>query len=383
MGHAPGAFHLMIRPDKPQSSFGLIGLARAVEPWTEWVIILVAHPSVTEITATEEDIMDRVRELIGDDSVEVKMKRISTWKVNECYVEKYSKGNVFCLGDAVHRHPPYNGLGSNTCIQDAYNLAWKLSYVLKGHANASLLSTYGEERQPVGKYIVGRANDSARLQLSLFSVLGVFEPDIERRMEIVAELEADSPKGAERRKAFRNAFNDMEQERTDVGAGMNQCYKSEAVYLDDEKSPPPTAANDRDATLYHTQGTYPGFRLPHAPLGVPVITGPQLPEISTHDLCGKGKFTILTGIGGKNTWSSAAASVSSSLHLDIAVYSIGWGQDYEDILFDWFERRGVEEKGAVLVRPDRTVAWRSMTALAEKECCDKLGKVMRRILGLS
>ena len=38
----------------------------------------------------------------------------------------------FCLGDAVHRHPPSNGLGSNTCIQDAYNLAWKVAHVLQG-----------------------------------------------------------------------------------------------------------------------------------------------------------------------------------------------------------------------------------------------------------
>jgi 2-polyprenyl-6-methoxyphenol hydroxylase-like FAD-dependent oxidoreductase len=41
-------------------------------------------------------------------------------------------GHRFCLGDAVHRHPPFNGLGSNTCIQDAYNLAWKIAYVMKG-----------------------------------------------------------------------------------------------------------------------------------------------------------------------------------------------------------------------------------------------------------
>ena len=38
----------------------------------------------------------------------------------------------YCLGDAVHRHPPMNGLGSNTCIQDAANLAWKVAMVEKG-----------------------------------------------------------------------------------------------------------------------------------------------------------------------------------------------------------------------------------------------------------
>jgi 2-polyprenyl-6-methoxyphenol hydroxylase-like FAD-dependent oxidoreductase len=52
--------------------------------------------------------------------------------INDIVATKYAKGNVFCLGDAVHRHPPSNGLGSNTCVQDAYNLAWKVAYVLQG-----------------------------------------------------------------------------------------------------------------------------------------------------------------------------------------------------------------------------------------------------------
>ena len=47
------------------------------------------------------------------------------------------RGRVFCMGDACHRHPPSNGLGSNTSIQDAYNLAWKLALVLQGKAAPS------------------------------------------------------------------------------------------------------------------------------------------------------------------------------------------------------------------------------------------------------
>ena len=54
----------------------------------------------------------------------------------------YSKGRVFCGGDAVHRHPPSSGLGSNTCMQDAFNLAWKLAFVVKGHAGERLLDSY-------------------------------------------------------------------------------------------------------------------------------------------------------------------------------------------------------------------------------------------------
>lgn len=48
-----------------------------------------------------------------------------------------TKSRSFCLGDAVHRHPPFNGLGSNTCIQDAFNLAWKVAYVIQGMTGLS------------------------------------------------------------------------------------------------------------------------------------------------------------------------------------------------------------------------------------------------------
>jgi 2,4-dichlorophenol 6-monooxygenase len=55
---------------------------------------------------------------------------------------------VFCAGDAVHRHPPTNGLGSNTSIQDTYNLAWKIAHVVAGTAAPSLLDSYDAERAP-------------------------------------------------------------------------------------------------------------------------------------------------------------------------------------------------------------------------------------------
>ena len=68
--------------------------------------------------------------MIGVDDIPIKIRSISTWTVNNQYATRYSNGRVFCMGDAVHRHPPLNGLGSNTSIQDDYNLAWKLKLVI-------------------------------------------------------------------------------------------------------------------------------------------------------------------------------------------------------------------------------------------------------------
>ena len=385
-----GLLHILTRPDKPQPDFGVIGIARFVKPFHEWVFVLLAAPGVTEIQASSSEIVGRVEELIGDPSVQVTLKRISKWTINESYALQYSHANnnkIFCLGDAVHRHPPHNGLGSNTCIQDAYNLAWKLAYVLQRRAHPSLLSSYHSERQPVGQYIVQRANDTRRLHSALFATLGVFEPEIKDRLATLAELKEDSPRGEARRAAFQKNIDDLEVERSPLGAEMNQFYRSSAaVFADDEAGPPPPKPGDaRAMALYHAPSTYPGSRLPHAWLSKAVTFGPQAAQVSTQDLAGHGRFTLLTGIGGKSAWAGAAAKVGRALGgVDIVTFSIGWGQDYEDRFFKWVERRGVDEKGAVLVRPDRMVAWRSMGLPAdEAECERKLLVVMKSVLGLS
>ena len=89
------------------------------------------------------------------------------------YATHMQKGRVFCMGDATHRHPPSNGLGSNTSIQDAFNLAWKLAAVLKGQAGPELLDSYQAERAPIAKQIVTRANQSIEEFGPIFKALGL------------------------------------------------------------------------------------------------------------------------------------------------------------------------------------------------------------------
>lgn len=81
-----------------------------VKPWHEWLCIVFPSPTAERKMREPEEYMKRVKEFIGDDSVEVTIKGVSTWMINEIAAEKYSEGNVFCLGDAVHRHPPNHGL---------------------------------------------------------------------------------------------------------------------------------------------------------------------------------------------------------------------------------------------------------------------------------
>lgn len=73
---------------------------------------------------------------------------LSTWRPNIRMVDRYRAGRIFLAGDAAHIHSAAGGQGLNTGVQDAYNLGWKLAYVLGG-ASDVLLDTYQAERLPV------------------------------------------------------------------------------------------------------------------------------------------------------------------------------------------------------------------------------------------
>ncbi len=70
----------------------------------------------------------------------------STYKVHTRHAENFLLGRCFLAGDAAHIHTPAGGQGMNTGIQDAYNLAWKIAFVLKGYAGGALFDSYNEER---------------------------------------------------------------------------------------------------------------------------------------------------------------------------------------------------------------------------------------------
>ncbi|KAJ5787368.1 2-4-dichlorophenol 6-monooxygenase, partial [Penicillium paradoxum] len=374
-----GNLHWVMQPDREHPDFGWMGIVRMVKPWNEWMFILFPSRDYDRSKAkpSTEEYQKRIQEFIGDDTP-AEILDISTWYINEIVADRYSEGNVFCLGDSVHRHPPFNGLGSNTCIQDAFNLAWKIAYVHKGLASPSLLSTYSAERQPVGHSIITRANQAYRDHLNVWDALGMLPTDLSARREILQQLQSPTPEGSNRRRALRSAVKHTAHEFHGLGIEMNQHYDSQGIYTADE----PHAyvqfgRTAEDNIMYHEPSTYPGSRLPHVWLN---SATPEEP-ISTIDLAGHGSFTIFTGIGG-DAWRKAAASISEKLKITVQTHSIGFRQDWEDVYFEWESVRGVEDSGAVLVRPDRFVAWRAPEALQDTEACEsKLLLVLRSILG--
>ena len=375
-----GNLHWVFQPEREHPAWGWACIVRMVRPWDEWMFIFLPPPGTdistleSQLPSSKEGYLPRVKEFIGDDSVEVNIINVSHWKINETVAEYYTapEGDVFCLGDAVHRHPPFNGLGSNTCIQDAFNLAWKIAYVMDGKASDKLLGTYSTERQPVGAGIITRANQGLRDHALWMESIGMTEPDLERRKGILAEFDDKGETGRKRREMFLKGIENTGTEFHGLGVEMNQQYRSTGVYHDDEPDVPALPA---DAVRERLISTYPGMRLPHAWLNTRV-PGKQF---STIDLAGKGRFCLLTGPGGE-AWKKAAEEVAEAVGVVIKAYSIGWREDYEDVYFDWAKRREVGEAGCVLVRPDRFVAWRVKEIVEDPKA--KLEVVMRRVLCL-
>lgn len=369
VAHRPSVLYWVMQPGADVGGIGM-GLVRMVRPWNEWLIVWGYDINGPEPVVDAEFATGVARQLVGDPELEIELVSANTWTVNNCYATDMQNGRVFIMGDAAHRHPPSNGLGSNTSIQDSFNLAWKLAAVLKGQASEKLLETYTVERAPIAKQIVTRANQSIAEFGPIFEALGMadgMDPDKFRaNMDNHASAEAG---GEARRKALREAIAFKNYEFDAHGVDMNQRYSSAAIVTDGQPEP----AFEKDRELHAQFTTWPGSRLPHC-----WLFDASGNRHSTLDLCGNGRFTILTGIGGE-VWGEAAASVGAKLGLDIQVHVIGPRRPFQDHGGDWARASEIADTGAILVRPDHHVGWRCKTLAANPEA--ELSRVMQTILG--
>lgn len=320
-----------------------------VKPFTEWVLLFMYDPSQGEPDTSEEALIARARTTIGDPDVEVRIKASSSWQINHVVADTFRIGRVFIAGDAAHRHPPANGLGTNTSVQDSFNLAWKLAWVLRGQAGPGLLDSYDQERQPVGKGVVDRALKSVADMLPISQALG-FEPgqSAEDGQAALDSLAAPGPEGDRRRRALIDAVELQNYQFNALGVEIDQRYESAAVLGDGTGWPEP----ERDPELHHHPTTHPGARLPHTWLQ----RGTE--QVSTLDLTGHGEFTVLTGIGGE-AWVEAAQKVAASLDVPVNAYVVGTGAEHQDLLGRWARLREIGDSGCLLVRPDHHIAWRA------------------------
>ncbi|MEV5594729.1 FAD-dependent oxidoreductase [Streptomyces sp. NPDC052496] len=155
------------RPDVPlianatADSFALI--SNYGDGWYR-VIGWDRHRQTSEDTPVEtEEIRAYMRLALGSDYGLSEVRWTSRFHSDERQVPHYRVGRAFLAGDAAHVHSPAGGQGMNTGLQDAANLSWKLTAVLRGDAPDSLLDTYHTERHPVGKKVLRSSGALVRL----------------------------------------------------------------------------------------------------------------------------------------------------------------------------------------------------------------------------
>jgi putative polyketide hydroxylase len=253
-----------------------------------------------------------IRKAVGVADLDVSVLAVSPWEASAIVADHYRVGDVFLAGDAAHEMPPTGGFGLNTGVQDVHNLTWKIAAVLRGKADRSLLDSYHAERQPLGQIIT---------QNSLANALSMGRTA--RQSNVLP------------RREFLN----------EQGLIFGACYQSTAIVPDDT----PAVAID-DAVTDYVPSARPGCRAPH----VWLRRGNE--QISTIDLFGP-RFVLLVGRGG-DAWRQAVQAIDQSWP-PLVVFTVGTDGDLVDPDGKWHEAYGVDTDGAVLVRPDGHVAWRS------------------------
>lgn len=315
---------------------GADGALLPVDNETQWVFHAPWHPETGETLEdfTDARCVEQIRAAIGVPDLDVEIGGKAPWHAAERVAEQYRVGRVFVVGDAAHEMCPTGAFGSNTGIQDAHNLAWKIAAVLDGAAGPELLHTYEQERLPVARATSERA--SARS--AEHSHPGYVPPPT---------MGGGPGSGV-------------------LTTAMGYCYPEGAVLGGDPSRPviPETMRLKGDV----------GTRAPHMWL---TRAGERISALDLYER----SFVLLSGAG--TPWREAAREVARQTGVHLDAYAIGSGPDADLVQpdgADWAELHELPADGAVLVRPDGFVAWRSEGAAADPRAVltDALTRLLRR-----
>lgn len=282
------------------------------------------HFTLHAVVEKDEDMPALFEKIVGM-PIEYEMLYVGEWTQHLLLADSYGRDRVWIAGDAAHLVIPTGGLGMNTGVGDAIDLAWKLAGTLRGWGGPGLLPSYEAERRPIGARNVaasGRANAGRRAWRS------AWRPSIHE----------DTPEGRKVRAEVARIA-DREQRKTNEILGIEAGYRyvgSPLIWPEPGDGPDP---NNPD----YVPTTWPGARLPH----VWLETGEAL-----HDRLGPG-YTLLRFDRGREEMGNleeAFAKVAApleTLHLDDATAHAVYGWDL------------------LLLRPDLHIVWRGNEAPAE------------------
>ncbi len=319
---------------------GAIGTFVAHDIDSTWVYMQPWDPDGETIADYSHDVCaDIVRRAMGTGTHPFTIRTVRTWTMTAQVAERYRERRIFLIGDAAHRFPPTGGLGLNTGVQDAHNLAWKLAAVDAGWAADALLDTYEAERRPVAQR---NADVSLRNAVRLSEVY-----------QALAGAHAEATDGAALSAAIANQAEHFDM----LGLQLGFAYESGAIAGNGTWARPGSIRE-------YVPSALPGARVPHAW----VTRGGA--RISTLDLFPYDRFTLVSGPAGY-AWKEA-------IHGAVPMDCVCIGRDVVDDDGRWMRLLDVDAGGAVLVRPDQHVAWRARRGTADT--IDALARACRSIL---
>jgi 2-polyprenyl-6-methoxyphenol hydroxylase-like FAD-dependent oxidoreductase len=244
------------------------------------------------------------------------MLYVGAWKLNLLLAERYGAERVFLAGDAAHLVIPTGGLGMNTGVGDAVDLAWKLAGSLRGWGGPHLLPSYEIERRQVGDRNIGA---SRYAWLGRRKWRSQYRPDIR---------EATAAGQATRHNLTRVASVEQPKSNEMIGAELGYRYVGSPIIWEEPGGP-------EHLFREYVPTTWPGARLPHVWVG----------ETALQDMIGSG-YTLLR-LGGTQ-------AAMSDLDHAMAAY----GAPYQTLTIDDAAARDLYGYDLLLLRPDMHVAWR-------------------------
>lgn len=347
------------RPD-----FAGVMIAHADDCYVLMTVYL--HPG-QEVAQSSRTYWERmVPTILGRDH-DVEIRSTGTWEMTSQVATSFRRGRLLLVGDAAHRFPHTGGFGLNSGVQDADNLAWKLDAVLSGEASTSLLDTYEQERRPVverfAEYsvanhlrldevtkVVGVTNRSLRQATRAVSSpplswlpARVMAPLAERatRLQLgrTAALRGTTAAGERARQHVVDTVPGQIEHFVATGLEFGYAYGGRLV----DREPGEQPVVD-EGVLRHRPTTWPGCRLPYLPLD---------DGRSVHTLVEDRGLTLLTF--DPDAWESWVEAVGERLPVPVVVREVRPAGPRPDAV----RLLEVGERGAVVVRPDGHVVWRS------------------------
>jgi 2,4-dichlorophenol 6-monooxygenase len=361
----------------PQAGALIVMVPMGPERWgpdaEEWVIHL-NYPAGDPRAQSDEQVETDVRAAIGLPDAPMTIHKITRWSVDAVIASAFHVGRVFLLGDAAHRHPPTGGLGLTSAIHDAQNLCWKLAAVLAGTASSDLLDTYEPERRSADERNAQRSLENAVNHFAIVNALGLSpENHPDENWTSLRRMWSGHPEDAEHGANVLRMIRSQSMEFNELNVEFGYAYASAAVVPDGSAPPRPV-----DDIRVYEPSTRPGAPLPHA-----WIDDGDGHRRAIKDLVAPGGFLLIAGEDGA-TWCEAARRLASETGVPLDAVRIGHiDGDLYDPRCMWLRHREIGPDGAVLIRPDRFVGWRSMGASEDPLAAlsDALSRILARPVG--